>query len=337
MNVSFFYFLISLSVFFISFFFNLLISKKFQFYDHPGAYKIHKQIKLSAGGLLPTFIFTIILFQICNNIDFNNSPRLEILPFLFFLFYLSAVVDYFRNIPAVARLFIYISLSYFSLSALPHPLEPDFLSHVPKVLVFFLVYYLIYFINVSNFSDGLDGNLFIMNISITIGILIIDFFFQILGEFQRNIIILILAYFIAYIYFNFYPSKIFLSDIGTIPISFLLGWVLLTLSNIDTMPILIILPLYYFLDIGITILIRIVKGKSIFIRHNSFFFHRMKTLLNYSNYKINLICLLNNTFLIILCLFAVKYSSFMIEIIIFSIISQILILILIFKKEFFNV
>lgn len=330
-------FSVSFLIFFLFFYLNLLISKKLKIYDFPGDFKIHKQAKLSAGGLLPTLIFAIFLFQVCKSVEFNGSPRLQILPLIFFLFYLSAIYDFFINIPAVARLFIYITLSYISLSALPHPLEPSLLSHIPKVLVFFIVYYLIFFINVSNFSDGLDGNLFIMNISITSGILILDYFTQILSEFQLIVVLLIFAFFVAYAFFNFYPAKIFLSDIGTIPLSFLLGWLLLTLSNIETLPILIILPMYYFVDIGLTIILRIIKRKSIFIRHNSFFFHRMKIVLKYSNYKINIISIINNIYLIFVSYLAIKYDSYVIEITFFSLVSQIILLISIFKKELWNV
>lgn len=330
-------FTITLIIFFFSFLFNLYLSKKFNFLDIPGENKIHKISKISAGGIVSTFLLTLFLLYFCNYFSLNGSPRIWLLPLIFFIFYIAAIIDFFKNIPASVRLFIYVTLSYISLSALPHPLEPKFLNETPKVLVAIIVYYLIFFINVTNFSDGIDGNLFIMVLSITLSLLFLNYSFNYLEDLQIIILILIASYFLAYIFFNLHPAKMFLSDIGTIPLSFLLGWIIVSMAKFEYLAAVLILPMYYFVDISLTLVIRIFKNKSIFIRHKTFFFQRMLNTLGYSNYKVNLIMVINNFYLFIITYICFLYNEQLAKLFIFSILSQITLLIILFKKKLFNV
>lgn len=330
-------FTISFIIFFFSFLFNFFFSKKFNFVDIPGENKIHKFTKISAGGIFSTFFLNLFIFQACLNFPLNASPRIWLLPILFLLFYITAIMDFFRGVPAVVRLVIYVTLSYISLSALPHPLEPEFLNHTPKILVAFIVYYLIFFINVTNFSDGIDGNLFIMVLSICLSLLFLDLHFTYLQDLQAILLLLLVSYFLAYLFFNLHPSKMFLSDIGTIPISFLLGWIILSFAKFEYLAAVFILPMYYFVDIGLTLLIRIFKKKNIFVRHNTFFFQRMINSLNYSNYRVNLIMIINNILLFLITYLCFQYNDKLILFVLISIFSQIILLFLLFRKKFFDV
>lgn len=330
-------FVISFIIFFLSFLLNFFISKKYNFVDIPGENKIHKFTKISAGGIFSTFFLTLFIFQACLYFPLNTSPRIWLLPILFLLFYITAIIDFFRSVPAIVRLFIYVTLSYISLSALPHPLEPEFLNNTPKILIAFIVYYLIFFINVTNFSDGIDGNLFIMVLSISLSLLFLDVRFAYLQDLQVILLLLLVSYFLAYLFFNLHPAKMFLSDIGTIPISFLLGWILVSFAKFDYLAAVLIMPMYYFVDVGLTLLIRIFKKKNIFIRHETFFFQRMINSLNFSNYKVNLIMIFNNILLFLITYLCFQYSDRLILFFLISIFSQILLIFLLFRKKIFDV
>ena len=66
-------------------------------------------------------------------------------------------------------------------------------------------------------------------------------------------------------------QKLFIGDTGSIPTGFILGWLLISLANMGYLLSAILINLFFILDIALTLIIRILQRKSIFIRHNDFF------------------------------------------------------------------
>jgi UDP-N-acetylmuramyl pentapeptide phosphotransferase/UDP-N-acetylglucosamine-1-phosphate transferase len=87
---------------------------------------------------------------------------------------------------------------------------------------------------------------------------------------------LVLASSIGFIIFNWYPAKIFLGDVGSISLGFLLGLCLLLIaaSNINLFVAVIIASLYYLADGGLTILIRLFHREKIWEPHLQHFFQK---------------------------------------------------------------
>jgi UDP-N-acetylmuramyl pentapeptide phosphotransferase/UDP-N-acetylglucosamine-1-phosphate transferase len=69
-------------------------------------------------------------------------------------------------------------------------------------------------------------------------------------------------------------AKVFLGDVGSLPIGLLLGWCLLQLAWHQQIAAALLLPLYYLSDATVTLLRRLVRGESFWAAHRSHFYQR---------------------------------------------------------------
>ena len=126
----------------------------------------------------------------------------------------------------------------------------------------------VWFINLFNFMDGIDGIAAVEAIAIGLGIGIVagnDGFEGFAG--------LILAGAAAgFLVLNWHPARIFLGDVGSVPIGFALGWLLLALSAQGYWAPALILPAYYLADATITLLRRLLRGEKIWQAHREHFY-----------------------------------------------------------------
>jgi UDP-N-acetylmuramyl pentapeptide phosphotransferase/UDP-N-acetylglucosamine-1-phosphate transferase len=74
--------------------------------------------------------------------------------------------------------------------------------------------------------------------------------------------------------FNKPVAKVFLGDVGSLPIGLLLGWLLLELAGSGHLAAALILPLYYLLDATITLMRRMARGERFWQAHRSHFYQR---------------------------------------------------------------
>jgi UDP-N-acetylmuramyl pentapeptide phosphotransferase/UDP-N-acetylglucosamine-1-phosphate transferase len=74
--------------------------------------------------------------------------------------------------------------------------------------------------------------------------------------------------------FNRPVAKIFLGDVGSLPIGLLLGWCLLHLAYNGQLAAALLLPLYYLADATVTLLRRMYRREPIWVAHRSHFYQR---------------------------------------------------------------
>src|ERR1700687_1118754 len=74
--------------------------------------------------------------------------------------------------------------------------------------------------------------------------------------------------------FNRPVAKLFLGDVGSLPIGLLLGWCLLQLAYHQQLAAALLLPLYYLTDATVTLLRRLAKGERFWAAHRSHFYQR---------------------------------------------------------------
>jgi len=74
--------------------------------------------------------------------------------------------------------------------------------------------------------------------------------------------------------FNRHPAKVFLGDVGSLPIGLLLGWCLLDLAWHQHLAAALLLPAYYLADSTITLFRRIVRREPFWAAHRSHFYQR---------------------------------------------------------------
>ena len=88
---------------------------------------------------------------------------------------------------------------------------------------------------------------------------------------------LIVASALGFLIWNWNPAKIFLGDVGSVPLGYLIGWLLISVigpSNsfgIELMTI-VLLPSYYYFDATLTIVRRCLCRKNIFKAHREHFY-----------------------------------------------------------------
>ncbi len=74
--------------------------------------------------------------------------------------------------------------------------------------------------------------------------------------------------------FNRPVAKIFLGDVGSLPIGLLLGWCLLRLAHDRQFAAALLLPLYYLSDATVTLLRRMARREPFWAAHRSHFYQR---------------------------------------------------------------
>jgi UDP-N-acetylmuramyl pentapeptide phosphotransferase/UDP-N-acetylglucosamine-1-phosphate transferase len=79
---------------------------------------------------------------------------------------------------------------------------------------------------------------------------------------------------IGFAYFNRPVARLFLGDVGSLPLGLLLGWLLVQLAGRHGLAAAILLPLYYLADTTITLIRRLVNGEPVWQAHRSHFYQR---------------------------------------------------------------
>ncbi len=122
----------------------------------------------------------------------------------------------------------------------------------------------LWFINLFNFMDGIDGIAGVE--AIGIGLYAIGAVFMPIAA-NYGLGLTIAAAMAGFLIWNWHPARIFLGDVGSIPLGFLLGWLLLDLAASGLWHAALILPLYYFADASLTLLRRLLRGAVIWQAH----------------------------------------------------------------------
>ena len=131
----------------------------------------------------------------------------------------------------------------------------------------------VWFINLFNFMDGIDGLASVEAIAISIGIFVIV---RKLGFGEPSILLSlsIAAAALGFLRWNWHPAKIFLGDVGSIPLGFVLGWMLLELAAKGAWGSALILPLYFLADATLTLLRRIIRREKFWEAHCQHYYQR---------------------------------------------------------------
>src|ERR1700737_4275111 len=116
----------------------------------------------------------------------------------------------------------------------------------------------LWFVNLVNFMDGLDWMTVAEVVPITGAMVLIG----LLGELSLSATIVAAALggaMIGFAPFNRPVAKIFLGDVGSLPIGLLLGWCMLELAYRQQLTAALLLPLYYLADATVTLLRRLPR------------------------------------------------------------------------------
>jgi UDP-N-acetylmuramyl pentapeptide phosphotransferase/UDP-N-acetylglucosamine-1-phosphate transferase len=131
----------------------------------------------------------------------------------------------------------------------------------------------LWFVNLVNFMDGLDWMTVAEVVPITAAIAAL----AVIGVVPPRAGAISLALcggMIGFAVFNRPVAKIFLGDVGSLPIGLLLGWLLVLVAGHGGRAAAILLPLCYLADSAITLLRRAANGETLWQAHRSHFYQR---------------------------------------------------------------
>jgi UDP-N-acetylmuramyl pentapeptide phosphotransferase/UDP-N-acetylglucosamine-1-phosphate transferase len=131
----------------------------------------------------------------------------------------------------------------------------------------------LWFVNLVNFMDGLDWMTVAEVVPITAALAVIG----LLGVLPPQAVVVSLALcgaLLGFAYFNRPVAKLFLGDVGSLPIGLMLGWLLVLLAGHGEHAAAILLPLYYLADSTITLGRRFANGERIWQAHRSHYYQR---------------------------------------------------------------
>ncbi|NKD45062.1 glycosyltransferase family 4 protein [Haematospirillum jordaniae] len=131
----------------------------------------------------------------------------------------------------------------------------------------------VWFLNLYNFMDGIDGITGMQTGSIGLGIVVLSSIAGLGANVPwASMGMTLIGASIGFLLFNWHPARLFLGDVGSIPLGFLTGFLLVMLAGAGYLAAALILPAYYLVDATVTLLRRIATAKPIAQAHREHFY-----------------------------------------------------------------
>jgi UDP-N-acetylmuramyl pentapeptide phosphotransferase/UDP-N-acetylglucosamine-1-phosphate transferase len=131
----------------------------------------------------------------------------------------------------------------------------------------------LWFVNLVNFMDGLDWMTVAEVVPVAGAMIALGWLSDLPGS--ANIVAAaLLGAMLGFAPFNRPVAKVFLGDVGSLPIGLLLGWCLLQLAYSHQLAAALLLPLYYLADATVTLFRRLLRGEKFWAAHRSHFYQR---------------------------------------------------------------
>jgi UDP-N-acetylmuramyl pentapeptide phosphotransferase/UDP-N-acetylglucosamine-1-phosphate transferase len=131
----------------------------------------------------------------------------------------------------------------------------------------------LWFINLFNFMDGIDGLAGSEAVAVALGYLVLTAHLDSQGP-SSSLALIVAASAAGYLFWNWHPAKVFMGDAGSVPLGFLLGWLMLDLAVQGHWAAALILPLYFVADATVTLLKRGLRGEKPWQAHREHFYQR---------------------------------------------------------------
>ncbi len=128
----------------------------------------------------------------------------------------------------------------------------------------------VWFVNLFNFMDGIDGIAGGEAAAIGVGIALI-----VAGNIGLAApAAAIVGAALGFLTWNWMPARVFLGDVGSVPLGYLLGYLLYQLALRGQWRAALILPSYFLADATITLLRRLARGERVWQAHRKHFYQR---------------------------------------------------------------
>ena len=122
--------------------------------------------------------------------------------------------------------------------------------------------------------DGIDWMTVAEIVPVTAGLALFGLMGALAVRMRRWLLSRVCGAIIGFAPFNRPVARLFLGDVGSLPIGLLLGWLLTLLAGGGHLAAALLLPLYYLADATITLLRRLATGQPVMQAHRTHFYQR---------------------------------------------------------------
>ena len=179
--------------------------------------------------------------------------------------------DDMRPLEALPRLLLQAAAVAVVIATLPTDLR---IIHVPFWLErASMLIAILWLVNLVNFMDGIDWMTVAEVVPVASGLAV----FGLLGALPVAATLVAIALcgaILGFAPFNRPVARLFLGDVGSLPIGLLLGWLLILLAGRGHLVAALLLPLYYLSDATITLLRRLAHREPVLLAHRNHFYQR---------------------------------------------------------------
>jgi UDP-N-acetylmuramyl pentapeptide phosphotransferase/UDP-N-acetylglucosamine-1-phosphate transferase len=131
----------------------------------------------------------------------------------------------------------------------------------------------LWFVNLTNFMDGIDWMTVVEAVPVA-GAIILLGLLGVVPTLPLTVAVALLGAIIGFAAFNKPVARLFLGDVGSLPIGLLLAWLLFQVAASGHLAAAILLPLYYLADTALTLLRRALAHEPIWQAHRGHFYQR---------------------------------------------------------------
>ena len=249
--------------------FVLSFLKKLSMTDGVNERSAHSTPVLRGGGLIFILSFLIVILVFSPLWTVLVAEKVELMILFAFFCSLIGFIDDRYDLPAWLRL-----LAQLILVAYPAFQSPVFYTNIPSfVQHIFIIISWVWFINLFNFMDGIDGyaaqEAFFILTFIAIAFIPL-----------RSVSLVLIASVLGFLRVNRPRARVFMGDLGSYFLGYLLFGFMLHLCNSGSQYIApcLIVSLLFTLDASHTIMVRLIKKEPLFQPHRAHWYQRLYNL-----------------------------------------------------------
>lgn len=226
------------------------------------------------GGGIAVVVATVIVALAAVTLTSPPGERVQLAWVLGAAALIAAVgaVDDMRAMPVLPRLLLQALAVAVVIAALPAELRviPPLPWWIERAL---LALAALWFVNLVNFMDGIDWMTVAETVPIAGGLVAAGW----LGALPSAGVVVALALLgamLGFAPFNRPVARLFLGDVGSLPIGLLLAWLLMLLALNGQFAAALLLPLYYLADATLTLARRLLARERVWQAHRTHFYQR---------------------------------------------------------------
>lgn len=241
-----------------------------QIMDRPNERSSHTQPTPRGGGI--GILIVLLPALVLHGHQLGQVMDMAAIAALAFLLAQVSWRDDTRGLNVVPRLASHALAAWAGTLLLPGPVlqgwVPFWLDQALVVIAW------VWFVNLFNFMDGIDGIAGAETAAIGLGLFLLAFLApgRSLGDGVPALMLAAAA--LGFLVWNRPPARLFLGDVGSVPLGFLAGWLLLDAAARGALAPAIILALYYCADASLTLLRRLVRRERVWEGHRQHWYQR---------------------------------------------------------------